>query len=168
MLKTATPAMVWGLSGRRSGDGRLALLGGRADQCDGRPVPYHARATRVVPVPHRDQVTGPLDDNGVPPAAFRRLFRYHDMTWSDLVPATRYFLGCGIWTCRWVHVAQIGRDQVQVQGALDIRHQASAACVQATGRELGQPGLTLKLRATSRREFPASTAVIMRFRNSCE
>jgi hypothetical protein len=31
-----------------------------------------------------------------------------------------------------------------------------------------QPGLTLKLRATSRREFPASTAVIMRFRNSCE
>src|SRR5580700_7437646 len=93
-------------------------------------------AIRVVPVPNRDQVTGPLDDNGVPPAAFRRLFRYHDMTWSDFVPATRYFLGCGIWTCRWVHVGQIGRDQVQVQGALDIRYQASAARVQATGREL--------------------------------
>src|SRR5580704_10204216 len=101
-------------------------------------MPYHARAIRVVPVPNRDQVTGPLDDNGVPPAAFRRLFGYHDMTWSDFVPATRDFLGCGIGTYRWIIIGQNGRDQVQVQGTLDIGYQSFAVGVQATGRELGR------------------------------
>jgi hypothetical protein len=48
-----------GLSGRRSGDGLKALLlGGRADQGDGRPMPYHARTNvrvlRIVAVPDRD------------------------------------------------------------------------------------------------------------------
>jgi hypothetical protein len=62
MFEMAALAMgVGAVSGRGSGDGRLALLGGRADQGDGRPMPDHARAIRVVAVPNRDQVTGPLD-----------------------------------------------------------------------------------------------------------
>jgi hypothetical protein len=100
-------------------------------------MPYHGRVLRVVAVSDRDQVAGPLDHDGFPPAAFERLSRNHEMAWCDLIPGTRQVLGRRVWICLRQLGGQGPNEQLVVEGAFDERHQSFAVGVQAAYRQHG-------------------------------
>ena len=96
-------------------------------------MPYEFRNTGIVTVSKRQQVTVPLDDHGLPPAALEGLACDDEMPWRNLVPAARQLLrGARVW--RWPrHVTKRSSEQFEIQLALDVRHQPAATGMQPTG-----------------------------------